>query len=148
MLQFCSIFRPPSIRTSDSQAFCHLKLVHLVTVYRQRSPVNDPRQQHHHHHPSLPTSPPPSSHTHHHHHHQAFDSGSCCFLRSPKLNISDVGSARRRRERRLRSWLRHERMTVAAEPAVALHRCWACSTARSPTGTTRLRPQEEGGRAS
>ena len=50
---------------------------------------------------------------------------------SPKLNISgqpmaeragsDVGSARRRRERRLRSWWRHERMTVAAELVVALH---------------------------
>ena len=31
------------------------------------------------------------------------------------------GSARRRRERRLRSWLRHERMTVAAELSAALH---------------------------
>ena len=33
----------------------------------------------------------------------------------------DVGSARRRRERRLPSWLRHERMAVAAELAAALH---------------------------
>ena len=33
----------------------------------------------------------------------------------------DAGSARRRRERRLRSWLRHERMTVAAELSAALH---------------------------
>ena len=32
-----------------------------------------------------------------------------------------AGSARRRRERRLRSWWRHERMTVAAELAVAFH---------------------------
>ena len=31
------------------------------------------------------------------------------------------GSARRRRERRLRSWLRHERMTVRMELAAALH---------------------------
>ena len=31
------------------------------------------------------------------------------------------GAAKRRRERRLRSWWRHERMTVAAELAVALH---------------------------
>ena len=31
------------------------------------------------------------------------------------------GAAKRRRERRLRSWLRHERMTVAAELAAALH---------------------------
>ena len=34
---------------------------------------------------------------------------------------SGVGSARRRRERRLRSWWRHERTTVAAEFVVALH---------------------------
>ena len=33
----------------------------------------------------------------------------------------DAGSARRRRERRLRSWLRHERMTVAAELSAARH---------------------------
>ena len=33
----------------------------------------------------------------------------------------DVGSARRRRERRLRSWLPHERMTVRMELAAALH---------------------------
>ena len=31
------------------------------------------------------------------------------------------GSARRRRERRLRSWLRHERMTVRMELTAALH---------------------------
>ena len=31
------------------------------------------------------------------------------------------GAAKRRRERRLRSWLRHERMTVAAELSAALH---------------------------
>ena len=35
---------------------------------------------------------------------------------------SGVGSAWRRRERRLRSWLRHKRMTVAAELSAALHR--------------------------
>ena len=34
---------------------------------------------------------------------------------------SGVGSARRRRERRLRSWWRHERTTIAAQLAVALH---------------------------
>ena len=33
----------------------------------------------------------------------------------------DVGSARRRRERQLRSWLRHERMTVRMELAAPLH---------------------------
>ena len=33
------------------------------------------------------------------------------------------GAAKRRRERLLRSWLRHERMTVAAELSAALHHC-------------------------
>ena len=33
----------------------------------------------------------------------------------------DMGTARRRRERRLRSWLRHERMTVRMELAATLH---------------------------
>ena len=33
----------------------------------------------------------------------------------------NAGSAKRRRERRLRSWLRHERMTVAAELSADLH---------------------------
>ena len=34
---------------------------------------------------------------------------------------SGSSAARRRRERRLRSWLRHERMTVRMELAAALH---------------------------
>ena len=34
---------------SDFQAFCHPNQVHPVTVYRQRSSVNDPRPHHHHH---------------------------------------------------------------------------------------------------
>ena len=34
-----------------------------------------------------------------------------------------MGSAMRRRQRRLRSWLRHERMTVRMELAAALHHC-------------------------
>ena len=41
--------------------------------------------------------------------------GSC----ADRAHVS--GSARRRRERRLRSWLRHERMTVRMELAAALH---------------------------
>ena len=36
------------------------------------------------------------------------------------------GAARRRRERRLRSWLRHERMTVRMELAAALHHSAGC----------------------
>ena len=55
---------------------------------------------------------------------------------------SGVGSARRRRERRLRSWWRHERMTVAAELAVALHH----SRGVKPYGDRRLRAQWDGGR--
>ena len=50
------------------------------------------------------------------------------LLCRPFVNLSGrameyerAGAAKRRRERRLRSWWRHERMTVAAELAVALH---------------------------
>ena len=46
------------------------------------------------------------------------------FLQNPVVAMSDhagTSSARRRRERRLRSWLRHERMTVAMELAAATH---------------------------
>ena len=64
------------------------------------------------------------------HHHQASVSGG--FLsRGPLKNFSGqpmaardaggAGSARRRRERRLRSMLRHERQTVAMELTAALH---------------------------
>ena len=55
------------------------------------------------------------------------DLSSLCFLSSQTLTVGllmaerDVGSARRRRERQLRSWLRHERMTVRMELAAALH---------------------------
>ena len=37
------------------------------------------------------------------------------------MNVDGAGAAKRRRERRLLSWLRHERMTVAAELSAALH---------------------------
>ena len=46
-------------------------------------------------------------------------------------------AAKSRRERRLRSWLRHERMTVAAELSAALHhsRGGGAGEVRQPTGT-------------
>ena len=37
------------------------------------------------------------------------------------MNVDGAGAARRRRERRLRAMLRHERQTVAMELAAALH---------------------------
>ena len=44
------------------------------------------------------------------------------FSQTSVVAVSDhAGAAKRRRERRLRSWLRHERMTVAMELASALH---------------------------
>ena len=66
---------------------------------------------------------------HNHHHHQVQTRAFSPRERShlfvlPVAMMSgerDAGSARRRRDRRLRSWLRHERMTVAAELSAALH---------------------------
>ena len=65
-------------------------------------------------------------------------------------DCSGVGSARRRRERRLRSWWRHERMTVAAELAVALHHSRGVGPAvpHEALRDRRLRAQWEGGRVS
>ena len=57
-------------------------------------------------------------HHNHHNHHKPFLEPSAVAMMSGER---DAGSARRRRERRLRSWLRHERMTVAAELSAALH---------------------------
>ena len=60
----------------------------------------------------------------HHHHHQAFHSRrsvSLNFCANPAVGMSELGSARRRRERQLRAWHRHEQNTVAMELATALH---------------------------
>ena len=80
---------------------------------------------------STKTCPSLTGQNHHHHHHHQSVSVKCSLLLLPlwtssgqpmaERDCSGVGSARRRRERRLRSWWRHERMTVAAELAVALH---------------------------
>ena len=43
-----------------------------------------------------------------------------------------AGAAKRRRDRRLRSWLRHERMTVAMELTAALQH--SCGTNNAPRG--------------
>ena len=66
----------------------------------------------------------------HHTHHKAFDSNTR-FLVCVTVMIHNPAdgfcaeraseAASRRRERRLRSWLRHERMTVRMELAAALH---------------------------
>ena len=93
-------------------------------VYRQRSSMYTRSA------PPPPLQPPlPPPHTHH----QAFDSNTrflvCVTVMFP--NPADglcadrargsSGSAKRRRKRRLRATLRHERQTVAMELAAALH---------------------------
>ena len=69
-------------------------------------------------------------HHHHHHHHQAvclkcalvLSCGACTMdLNGRPMADRATGAARRRRERRLRSWWRHERMSIACAPAEALH---------------------------
>ena len=73
------------------------------------------------------THTPHTHHTHHTHHrrlHSRVTVSRVAFLQNPVVAMSDhagTSSARRRRERRLRSWLRHERMTVAMELAAATH---------------------------
>ena len=61
------------------------------------------------------------NHTHHTHHTQGSDrllrfvlvTFSCAFLMSTNVGVDTTTAAARRRQRRLRSWLRHEWMTVA-----------------------------------
>ena len=106
---------------------------------------HQPSKTHPHTHTTTPThtfSPThtPTTPTHtfsplssHHHHHQAFDSNTrflvcvTVMFRNPADGFcadrahGSSGSAKRRRERRLRAMLRHERQTVAMELAAALH---------------------------
>ena len=67
------------------------------------------------------------NHHNHHHHHQAqtgcanFVFLCCTMMADPSGRPQSSGVARRRRERRLRSMLRHERMTVAMALAESTH---------------------------
>ena len=87
---------------------------------------------HHHHHPTTTTTtatatakPPPQNHHHnnhhhnnhynHHNHHTAVCPQECPFLLrhvSMEASGQPSGAAQRRRQRRLRSWLKHERQSV------------------------------------
>ena len=65
-----------------------------------------------------------------------------------EVDCAGTSFARRRRERRLRSWWRHERMTVAMELAVATHHSspkggWPGATHGAPRGQT---TESSGGR--
>ena len=61
------------------------------------------------------------------HDHQTFPLKSClfcvacCETLAVDMNVDGAGAAKRRRERRLRSWWRHERMSIACALAEALH---------------------------
>ena len=103
-------------RESDSQMFCHLNSMHAWWhIDKDMSLTSRP---HHHQ---------------HHHHRKAFDSNTrflaCVTVMFP--NPADglcadrahgmVGAARRRRNRRLRAFLKHERMTVAMNLATIQH---------------------------
>ena len=74
------------------------------------------------------TSEPPPPH-HHHHHPQGSDRLTRCVdFRCPVVDrhasawrTAATGASKRRRERRLRQWQRHERMTVAMAVAEATH---------------------------
>ena len=64
--------------------------------------------------------------------------------------VEDAGAARRRRERRLRQWLRHERFTVAAALSEACHHTMSQSSRQkkvveaekhsAPRGGNEVRP--------
>ena len=102
----------------------------------------------------LPPSLPPPSHTHtppprrFHSRVASFVSPMCETSAVDMMNVDGAGAAKRRRERRLRSWMRHEQMTVAAEFAAALHHSCgeARRHARSPSGTDACELRGKAGR--
>ena len=84
---------------------------------------------------------------HHHHHHQASDSSvsvsrvsfgqnSAVAMLGERDAAGGTGSARRRRERRLRSWAKHERLSIAMALSTVTHHSFQVGTAydalRSP----------------
>ena len=102
--------------------------------------------------PLLPPSPTTTTTHHHHHHHQshaaqgffAHSSGATSFVVSLAASqmmaggeVDGEGAARRRRQRRLRSWLKHERQSVAMALAEYTH--------HASRGQTRARAREEAG---
>ena len=100
-------------RESDSQAFCHPNSMHARTGMDRHS-----RE---------------AQRPHHHHHHQAFDSNTrflaCVTVMFPTpadglcadRAQGTVGAARRRRDCRLRAFLKNERMAVAMNLATIQH---------------------------
>ena len=90
-------------------------------AYRQRHVIN------------TVSEPPPPHHHHHHHHHKSTNTQgrsqqwgglsrlSLAVAMDGEHDVRGAGSARRRRERRLRCMLRHERQTVAMALAEQLH---------------------------
>ena len=114
-----------------SQVFCHpIRCISLA--YMDRHIRQTHRQNHHHHHfhhHTLPT----------HHHHQTstlkralFFCGVLCAGSGCWPMAGGAGAAKRRRERRLRSWAKHERLTVAMALAEQHHH-----SANSWSGTQR-----------
>ena len=120
---------PPPIRAGSQKqvtecgAFKALTTTTTTQQQRQQQPQQQP--QHNHNHTTTTTQPQHNTTTHNTHH----TTDRCAF---PFLVWAETsgqpaaarGAAWRRRQRRLRSMLRHERQTVAMELAAALHHSW------------------------
>ena len=110
--------------------------------------------------PQPPPTPPPTPSTHPHTHtrtptHQCTNSQGTMCLRVPLCGLKRmdamaadrVGAAKRRRERRLRQFLRHERLSdgLGSSPtSLCSQKCWA-RDARSRTGTEHCQGSEAAG---
>ena len=97
-------------RESDYQVFCHPNSMHAPRCHTDKHMTSAPGPHHNHH-----------------NHHKAqtgcanLDFLCCTMMADPSGRPQSRGVARRRRERRLRSMLRHERMTVAMALAEFSH---------------------------
>ena len=115
----------------------HTRLPHLAhTVHTPLTQVNT-----HHRQNTTPTTittqyTHQQQHHHPHHHHNRFSQVARTgelYRRTPVVATGDhaggdAGAARRRRERQLRTWAKHERLSVAMALAVAVHHSAGPST--------------------
>ena len=98
--------------------------LHLVNVRRDQQHQHQQHEQHQQHQQHQQQHQQQQQQQHQHKAHAGCTLWvifCCAFMWSTRVEHAAAGSAQRRRERRLRAWLRHERMTVAMALAESQH---------------------------
>ena len=69
----------------------------------------------------------------------------CAFMLSTMVGVGNAtGAAMRRRQRRLRAWARHERLSIAMAPATVEHHSYGPTANAAPSGQTTGTSAREG----